>query len=77
MSKYGFVIRAYNAEEYIKRTIESVMRQRFRDWTAVVVDDGSVDNTVGVVHDMMRLDDRIGLLQQKRGGVRLSHFKWG
>lgn len=42
------VIPAYNAENFLSRTLQSVARQTYRDFEIIVVDDGSRDNTVAV-----------------------------
>lgn len=42
------VIPAYNAENYIRRALYSVMEQSFRPCEIIVVDDGSIDNTVKI-----------------------------
>jgi len=43
------VIPAFNAGRFIKRTIDSILAQTYRDYEIIVVDDGSADNTAEVV----------------------------
>jgi len=59
--KVSVIIGAYNCEKFIEETIRSVMGQTFKDWELIVVDDGSSDNTCGIVQ---RIDDeRIRLIR--------------
>jgi glycosyltransferase involved in cell wall biosynthesis len=45
------VIPAWNAADYLRRAIESVLRQTVRPRQIIVVDDGSTDNTAALVAD--------------------------
>ncbi|MBI4424839.1 MAG: glycosyltransferase [Elusimicrobia bacterium] len=47
------VVPAYNAARFIERTLATVAAQTFRDFEAVVVDDGSTDGTQGVVEKFL------------------------
>ena len=42
---FSVVIPTYNRAPLLARTLESVRRQRFRDYEVIVVDDGSNDGT--------------------------------
>lgn len=60
------VIPAYNAEKYIARAVESVLKQTRPADEIIVVDDGSTDKTA----DMVRaFGDRVRLIQQPNAGV--------
>ncbi len=63
----GVVIPAYNAASWIGDAIASLLAQTHRDWTLVVVDDGSADGTGDVVAGFS--DDRIRLIRQANAGV--------
>ena len=43
--KISVVIATYNRANFLQETIDSVLRQRFRDYELIVVDDGSTDQT--------------------------------
>lgn len=45
MCKFSIIIPALNAGTTIAETIESILLQDFRDWEAIIVDDGSTDAT--------------------------------
>jgi glycosyltransferase involved in cell wall biosynthesis len=45
----SIIITAYNADKYIEETLDSVMSQTYPSIECVFVDDGSTDNTAGIV----------------------------
>jgi teichuronic acid biosynthesis glycosyltransferase TuaG len=53
------VIPAHNVAPFIGQTLASVISQTLPDWEALVVDDGSTDETWDVVQRISRLDNRI------------------
>src|SRR5689334_9654380 len=61
------IMPAYNAEKYIAESIRSVLAQTYADWELIVVDDGSSDNTGGVVREFVARDSRIKYVFQENG----------
>ena len=45
MPRVSVVMSVYNEEHYVDLAIDSILRQTFRDFEFVIIDDGSVDNT--------------------------------
>ncbi len=82
----SIVMPAYNAEQYIEQTINSVINQTFKNWELLVINDCSIDNTVEVVECFQNIDSRIKLinLDRNRGapagprniGVQHAQGKW-
>ncbi|MFB1421494.1 glycosyltransferase family 2 protein [Citrobacter freundii] len=67
----SIVMPAYNAEKYIKESINSVMAQDFQNWRLYIVDDASSDNTVDIINGFC--DKRITLIyNEKNLGVARS-----
>lgn len=64
----SIVIPAYNSQKYIAETLSSLQRQTYDNWEAVVVNDGSTDNTVNIVNGLE--DNRISLISQENKGVK-------
>jgi len=69
MPKVSIITPCYNCDRYIGRTIESVRAQTFIDWEHIIVDDGSKDNSAGVVLSYLSDDRRLQLIQQPNRGV--------
>jgi len=68
------VIPAYNAAEYIGRAIDSVLAQTRRPDEIIVVDDGSTDDTAGIV-ETYGLQVRL-IRQEKRRGQRRPQYRY-
>lgn len=49
MPKFSIVIPVYNVEKYIKRTLDSIKNQTFKDYEVIVVNDGSTDKSMDIV----------------------------
>lgn len=64
---FSVIIPLYNKEASIKRTIHSVLNQKFKEFELLVVNDGSTDNSFEVVKEIN--DDRIRLIDQSNQGV--------
>jgi len=62
------VIPAYNEEEAIVRTVQSVLDSDYEALQVIVVDDGSHDRTATLVREHFGNDPRVRLLQQKNAG---------
>jgi glycosyltransferase involved in cell wall biosynthesis len=59
------VTTAYNCQDYIEKCIGSLMGQNFTDFKCYITDDLSTDNTVNVVKNMIKGDDRFILIENK------------
>ena len=46
MPKFSIVIPVYNVEKYIKRTLDSVFNQTYKDFEVIVVNDGCTDKSI-------------------------------
>lgn len=60
--KVSVVIAAHDAEEYIQQCIESIIAQTYTNWEIWVCDDFSSDNTLKILNNYAKKDDRIHVL---------------
>lgn len=51
MPKYSIIIPVYNVEKYIKKCLDSVFNQTYKDYEVIVVNDGTKDNSMDIVKD--------------------------
>ncbi|TDP04174.1 glycosyltransferase family 2 protein [Flavobacterium sp. 245] len=56
----------YNAEKFIRATIESVQNQTYQNWEMILVDDASTDETVKIISDFVEKDSRIKLFKLEK-----------
>ena len=62
------ILPVYNGSQYIADTVESVLRQTYRNLELIVVDDGSTDGTLAVV-EKFAPDARLRVISQPNSGV--------
>ena len=60
---------AYNAGMYITEAIESIRAQSISNWELVIIDDGSIDETVGILDRYQSLDPRIRVSHIQHCGI--------
>ena len=63
------IMSVYNGETYIKRCVESVIKQTYANWELIVIDDGSMDNSFAVLTTFKKKDKRIYVMQTENNGV--------
>lgn len=55
----SIIIACYNSQSFISLAIESVLKQTFKDWEVLVIDDCSTDNSALIVKHYCEIDQRI------------------
>jgi len=63
------VLSTYNGAQFIREQIESIRAQSFRDWMLLIRDDGSSDDTVPIITQLMKREPRIALLGDSLGNI--------
>ena len=85
MPKVSIVLTTYNSEQYIERSLDSVMAQTLADWECVIVDDGSHDRTLPILMSRANADTRIIVVPNARNegpgparnrGIAQTHGEW-
>ena len=78
LTPVSVIMPAYNAAAYIEEAIRSVMAQTYGAWRLLVLDDGSADDTVGIVQRLAAEEPRITLLRnaENLGAARTRNRGW-
>lgn len=63
----SIIVAVFNADRYIRNSIQSVIKQSYSNWELLVVDDGSFDETVKIIKEFN--DSRIKYFYQEKQGV--------
>jgi len=67
MIKYSIIIPVYNKEKYLKRCIDSVLDQDYKDYEIIIIDDGSTDKSEDIIK--CYCDEKIRFFSKTNGGV--------
>jgi len=68
----SIIIPVYNASPYLAECLNSIRRQTYSDWEAILVDDGSTDESFKVCNAFVSKDSRFSVLHQKNCGVSVA-----
>ena len=63
------VIPVYNVEKYLKRCIDSILIQEWKNYNILLVDDGSTDNSPKICDDYVKSYDFISVIHKENGGL--------
>ena len=63
------IIPAYNAEQFLDETLESVLSQTYENWECIIVNDGSTDNTESIAKKWCEKDARFCYFYKENSGV--------
>lgn len=63
------IIPVYNAEQYLKECVDSVIYQTYENLDIVLVDDGSKDNSPKICDKYYKNDERVQVVHKENGGL--------
>ena len=69
------IVPIYNAEKYLKRCLDSIINQKYKDLEIILIDDGSTDSSIQICNEYKLLDNRIKLISMKNQGVSCARNK--
>ncbi len=69
MPSISVVVPVYKVEAFLDRCVSSILRQTFRDFELILVDDGSPDSCGQLCDSWAEKDSRIHVIHQENGGL--------
>ena len=67
--KLSIIVPIYNVELYIRRCLDSLVNQTFKNLEIILVDDGSPDDSGKICDEYASQDNRIKVIHKQNGGV--------
>lgn len=63
------IVPVYKVEPYLRRCLDSIVNQTYKDLEIILVDDGSPDNCPVICDEYAAKDSRVKVIHQKNGGL--------
>ena len=71
----SIIVPIYNVEQYLHRSIDSILAQTFTDWELLLIDDGSPDRSGEICDKYAKKDNRVRVIHKENGGVSSARQK--
>jgi glycosyltransferase involved in cell wall biosynthesis len=68
--KISVILPVYNAQSYLRESIESILNQSFQDFELIIINDGSTDGSLSIMESYK--DQRIRIINQSNAGLPIS-----
>ncbi len=69
MPELSIIVPVYRVEPYLRRCVDSILAQTFRDFELILVDDGSPDGCPAICDEYAAKDSRVLVIHQENRGV--------
>ena len=65
----SIIVPVYNAEQYLRRCVDSILNQEYTDFELFLVNDGSKDSSGDICQEYGDRDPRVIVIQKENTGV--------
>lgn len=63
------IVPVYNVEKYLRKCIDSILCQTYKNFEIILIDDGSSDNSGKICDEYLNRDERISVFHKKNQGL--------
>jgi glycosyltransferase involved in cell wall biosynthesis len=81
--KCSIILPVYNAQQYIGRSVASILNQSFKDFELLIIDDASADDTVQIIMNindnrirLIRHSQNKGVCEARNTGIQEARGEW-
>lgn len=75
MEKISIIIPVYNAEKTIRRCLDSILASAYENYEVILIDDGSTDDSVLIISEYKKRNQRFKLIAQSNSGPSAARNK--
>ena len=68
-SKISIIVPVYNVERYLRKCLDSLINQTYKNIEIICVNDGSTDDSLDILNEYANKDKRITVVNKKNGGI--------
>lgn len=68
----SIIVPCYNAEQFLRETIDCLIAQTLSNWECIIVNDGSTDNSLDIIKEYAEKDSRYKYLDKKNEGPAVA-----
>ena len=70
--KISIIIPIFNSEEFITECLNSLIKQTFKNFEVICINDGSIDNSLTILKEFEKKDERIHIFSQNNTGAGIA-----
>ena len=70
--KISIIVPIYNVDKYLRRCLDSIINQTYKNIEIILVNDGSKDDSLKICKEYKKKDKRVVLIDQKNAGLSMS-----
>ena len=72
MIKYSFIVPVYNTEKYLKKCLDSLINQTYKNFEIIVVNDGSTDKSSNIISKYQKKYKNIIVIDKENEGLSMA-----
>ncbi|MDK2932820.1 MAG: hypothetical protein PWP27_630 [Clostridiales bacterium] len=72
LTEVSVLMPVFNGEKYLKESIESILNQTYNNFEFIIINDGSTDNSLHIINEYAKKDNRIVVISRKNKGLVYS-----